>query len=646
MSKKILIVEDESMVAYDLELMLTQAGYLVSGVVDSVKEALDSIERDPPDIVLLDIFLKGRQTGIDLAAKLTAQNIAFIYLSANFQASILERAKETEPYGFLVKPFRENELLIMLDVAIYRHQNGLEAKLRQEQVLENLFKEISIETVDWELKLLKLVRSLQPYLPFDYLTILSSTDQTYSSSGVTLLRTGYDTYKFINCQELSKLSNLDSDKLREINKQVMCEPSGIHNGHRFKEFTEKYITWKAMSECFQLQSLLHFPILNSRGQIVNFLFLSRKADGYHPDHQKLLNRLNHSLITAIDDILPKTAFDLPGKARASSTRSNVKHKSPKFEGIIGDSHLMLNVLDHVAIAAPINTSILILGESGTGKERIAKSIHSLSPRKEHPLVIINCASLPSNLIESELFGHEKGAFTGASERRKGKFELADKGTIFLDEIGEMPLELQAKLLRVLQEQEIERVGGNGLIKIDVRIIAATNRDLENEVREGRFRLDLYYRLCVFPIIIPSLKERKEDIPLLTHHFIRQSAEKFGKRINGITEDALEMLQSYHWPGNIRELENYIQRGTLLCKGDMITKDVLPSFQLIPAALPHIGTAVNSGTIMQQNAKELILSALRKCNGRISGLGGAAELLGMPATTLHSKIKKLGLKKWD
>jgi len=292
------------------------------------------------------------------------------------------------------------------------------------------------------------------------------------------------------------------------------------------------------------------------------------------------------------------------------------------------------------MAAPDDTSILILGESGTGKERIAHTIHKLSPRKSKPIVTVNCAALPITLIESELFGHEKGAFTGANDRRIGKFEQADGGTIFLDEIGELPLEAQVKLLRVLQEREIERLGGSVTKKINVRIITATNRNLEKEVAEGRFRLDLYYRLNVFPIELPALRQRKDDIPLLANYFITKYARKSNKAITGISEEVMGELREYEWPGNIRELEHLIERSILMTTGDTITKVDIP----VITAAQYTSTDENFRVkTLDEMERDHILTILKMCRGKIFGPGGAAEVLNIPSTTLNSKIKKLGIK---
>jgi transcriptional regulator with GAF, ATPase, and Fis domain len=310
----------------------------------------------------------------------------------------------------------------------------------------------------------------------------------------------------------------------------------------------------------------------------------------------------------------------------------------EIEGIIGNSRVLKEVIEKIKIVAPAETSVLILGESGTGKERAAHSIHDLSHHKDNPMVVVNCAALPQSLVESELFGHEKGAFTGANAQRIGKFEQADNGTIFLDEIGELPLDSQVKLLRVLQEKEIQRLGGNSTIKINVRVVAATNRSLEKEVAEGRFRLDLYYRLNVFPIELPPLKERKEDIEALASHFLRKYAASSRKNVSSINANALEQLMQYDWPGNIRELEHLIERNVLLSKTNEIEK-----FDLPPSISSPVQESSGKMKTMEEMEKEHILTALQNCSGKVSGPGGAAALLQMSAQTLYSKMKKLGIK---
>ncbi|MGM9478187.1 sigma-54-dependent transcriptional regulator [Pedobacter sp. GSP4] len=456
MKKRILIVEDEFVEANNLEMILHRAGYYVCDIASYVTKALEIVEREKPDLVLLDIFLKGKLTGIDLAKVLREKNIAFVYLSANSNKDILAEAKKTEPYGFLVKPFREKDVLVTIDIANYLHEQKLKLKFRSEHVAKDAF---------------------------------------------------------------------------------------------------------------------------------------------------------------------------------------IQHQD--FEGIIGKSEGLKTVFNHVKLVAPTDTTVLILGESGTGKERLVDSLHAQSLRKNGPLIKVNCAALPASLIESELFGHEKGAFTGAYDKRIGKFELADTGTVFLDEVGELPLDLQVKLLRVLQEKEIERVGGKSTIKIDIRIVAATNRNLEAEVASGKFRMDLFYRLNVFPIAVPPLRTRKDDIPILVEHFIAQYAQKLGKNIERISDEAMQTLINYNWPGNIRELEHLIERSILLSPGKIITNVLLPIFEDVSPLRENAGTTIKT---MEQNEVEHIVNVLKICKGKIAGPGGAAELLNLPYSTLVSRMKKLGIKK--
>jgi two-component system, NtrC family, response regulator HydG len=453
--EKILIVEDQFIEANNLRIILRKAGYSVCSIARSVSLALKIIEDECPDLVLLDIYLQGNLTGIDLARSLADKNIAFIYLSANSDKRTLDAAKSTRPYGFLVKPFREQDVLVMLDIAWYLYQQNLEAR----------------------------------------------------------------------------------GKKGKISGPRDPSPSG------------------------------------------------------------------------------------------------------EFQNIIGQDEAFLAVLESTKVIGASETTVLLLGESGTGKELIAQGIHRISSRKSMPLIVVNCAALPSNLIESELFGHEKGTFTGATDKRIGKFEQADGGTIFLDEIGELPLDLQVKFLRVLQEREIEPIGGKKK-KIDVRIIAATSRNLEEEMAAGRFRLDLYYRLNVFPISLPPLRERKADILLLANHFLKIYAHKEDKTITGLADHVIEAMLGYSWPGNIRELENLMERSVLLAKGQVVTTLLLP----VDPMKRNSTLIKNSFKSMTDNERDHILAALEKCNWKIYGKGGAAELLNINDSTLNSRIKKLGITK--
>jgi transcriptional regulator with GAF, ATPase, and Fis domain len=312
-----------------------------------------------------------------------------------------------------------------------------------------------------------------------------------------------------------------------------------------------------------------------------------------------------------------------------------------FEEIIGTSPALQEVLSHVAKVAPSDSTVLICGETGTGKELIARAIHKRSQRSGRAFLGVNCAAIPSPLIASELFGHERGAFTGALQRRLGRFELAEGGTLFLDEIGELPPETQVALLRVLQEREFERVGSNQRISSNVRVIAATNRDLGAAVAAGAFRSDLFYRLNVFPIDVPPLRQRSEDIPLLVSYFIDRYSEKMAKKITGIEKRSLELLANYPWPGNIRELQNVIERSVILTESRVFAVDE-SWFATLPAASGGPGTSLNKRILDQE--REMIEAALAEARGRVSGNSGAAAKLGVPASTLESKIKTLGIRK--
>jgi DNA-binding NtrC family response regulator len=310
-----------------------------------------------------------------------------------------------------------------------------------------------------------------------------------------------------------------------------------------------------------------------------------------------------------------------------------------FEEIVGRSNALRNVLEQVAIVAPTDSTVLLHGETGTGKELVARALHSMSPRKDRNLVRLNCAAIPSGLVESELFGHEKGAFTGALIQKRGRFELADHGTLFLDEIGDIGLELQPKLLRALQEHEFERLGSTRTIRVDARLIAATHRDLWAMIREGKFREDLFYRLNVFPIEIPPLRERREDIPLLVHHFVARFAKMMEKQIGTIPARTMDALTNATWPGNVRELENFIERCVILTRGDQL---FVPVDELARPAAVHAMTASS----FHDAEKRAILDALRACSGRLAGRGGAAERLGLKRTTLQRKMERLGISRSD
>ena len=310
-----------------------------------------------------------------------------------------------------------------------------------------------------------------------------------------------------------------------------------------------------------------------------------------------------------------------------------------FEDIVGNSSALRRVLDQVRIVAPTSATVLLHGETGTGKELVARAIHKLSRRRRRSFVCMNCAATPSGLLESDVFGHEKGAFTGALIQKKGRLELADGGTLFLDEIGDISLELQPKLLRAVQEQEFERLGSTRTIRVDVRMIAATHRSLADMVRNGSFREDLFYRLNVFPIEIPPLRKRREDIPLLVNYFVSKLSRRMGKQINSIPGEAMELLTRYPWRGNIRELANFMERAVILTRGEELEVPV------VELASPPDMCATSPSTFHQAESNAII-TALKETSGRLSGRGGAAERLGLKRTTLQTKMRKLNICRAD
>jgi formate hydrogenlyase transcriptional activator len=341
--------------------------------------------------------------------------------------------------------------------------------------------------------------------------------------------------------------------------------------------------------------------------------------------------------------------DLREKKEAEEALRRIEHEkryleqelvtTHQFDEIVGESSGLKRVLKQVEDVATTDATVLILGETGTGKELIARAIHELSPRRDHAFVKLNCSAIPSGLLESELFGHEKGAFTGAIAQKIGRLELAHQGTFFLDEVGDLPLELQPKILRALQEKEFERVGGTRTIPVNVRLLAATNRDLTKMVKEGQFRGDLYYRLRVFPLTIPPLRERRDDIALLVRYFLASHSKRMGRRIETIPPETLQAFLKWPWPGNIRELENFIERSVILSPGPVL-RAPLAELEAVEESAGQIDGNLEAAE------REHILRVLRECKGMIGGADGAAGRLGVKRTTLNSKIKKLGIKRRD
>jgi formate hydrogenlyase transcriptional activator len=377
---------------------------------------------------------------------------------------------------------------------------------------------------------------------------------------------------------------------------------------------------------------------------------SRRSDAFSENDADLLNRVAAQVAIAVENALAFKEIDsLKDKLAVEKLYLEEEIRNElNFEEIVGESPAIKRALAQVELAAPANTTVLVLGETGTGKELIARAIHNLSPRRERTFVKVNCAAIPSGLLESELFGHERGAFTGAVSQKVGRFELADRGTIFLDEVGDIPLELQPKLLRVLQEQEFERLGATRTIRVDVRVVAATNADLSRLVAERTFRSDLYYRLNVFPIQIPALRDRREDIPLLVRYFVQKFSRRMNKTVLYVPADAMDALVSYAWPGNIRELENLVERAVLLspAKDLRVPLSELRNPQVVsgPEEAPEPVLRAAPISTLEDAERQHILRALRQTEWRIAGPRGAAQILGMKRTTLQARMRKLGIRR--
>ena len=393
---------------------------------------------------------------------------------------------------------------------------------------------------------------------------------------------------------------------------------------------------------FGVQSAVCIPLLRGDRALGTLNVASTRQAAFGPNDVELLTQIGNELAIAVENALAYLQIE-ELKDKLSEEKLYLEDEirtEYDFEEIVGDSQSLTRVLRDVETVAPTSSTVLIQGESGTGKELIARAIHNLSERRQRTFVKVNCAAIPTGLLESELFGHEKGAFTGAISQKIGRFELADKGTLFLDEIGDIPLELQPKLLRVLQEREFERLGSTRTVKVDIRLVTATNRDLGQMIANREFRDDLFYRLNVFPITLPPLRERREDIPLLVRYFTQKYARRMNRQIETIPSEAMDALTNWNWPGNVRELENFIERAVILTRGSSLH---VPLAELRNGS-PDVPAAPAALTTLEEAERQHILKALRESNWMVGGPAGAAAKLGLKRTTLQSRMQKLGIRR--
>lgn len=602
------------------------------------------------------------------------------YLTAQiFQKEDLEKIERDyvykeklfRQYGYqsqLIAPFSSDSLrvqLVLMSDASYTYNYkdlaflmviaptityAIAKRMAYEEIARNgRIKTLQIKLVDslkkdtnWEAKYLAMTEILQPELPFELIGFGGGGEE--GEEGGYLERIGLRDYRKINPATMMRLANIPVEEEQRILAEHQRKTYLLVMDSKHKRQTEISLMSKAIGKYFRSQSHIYFPLQLSNGRINWISLYSRKANAFSEEHIKLLQEIQTSIILTLDRLIAYQKIEkLSQQLRQEKEYLQEEIKvNYNFGEMVGNSPALQSVLNQVSQVSDTTTTVLITGESGTGKELIARAIHNNSSRSKKPLVKLNCAALPPQLLESELFGHEKGSFTGASQRRIGKFEIAHKGTIFLDEIGEMPIELQAKLLRVLQEKEFERLGSNRVIKSDIRIIAATNRDLEKAVANRNFRTDLFFRLNVFPIHLPALRERRDDILPLAQHFLKRAARNLGKSISGLSDSACQELMAYDWPGNIRELEHVIERAVILNTGDSLEL----ALEKVQITLPpgQKPTTKFVAKTLNEAEKELILYTLKFCQGRIRGEGGAAQLLAINPNTLDSRMKKLGIVK--
>jgi PAS domain S-box-containing protein len=584
-------------------------------VAKSGEDALKVAQWAHPDLILLDILMSGID-GFETCRRLKAdedtRDIAVIFLSALDDTDDKIKGLSMGAVDYIAKPFQSEEVIARVETHLTI------ARLRTELAERNRQLEAANQPI------LDAVGDGIYGLDLD-------GNITFANPAATQL-TGYPMEALIghSLHELHLYARWDGTPYHFIE-------TGIY------QTLKQGVAKQSDSDVFWRHSGDHFAVswtcapIQRNGEVTGAVLAFRDVT------QR--KRQEHQLREALAEV-----ENLRDRLQAENAylQAEVRNEG-RFDSIVGDSPVLKAVLDQVDQVAPTNSSVLIIGESGTGKEAIARAIHDLSPRRDRPLIKVNCGAITPSLIESELFGHEKGAFTGAAKQRQGHFELADGGTIFLDEIGELPLDAQVKLLRVLQEQELSRVGSETAIKVDVRVIAATNRDLVEMVEAGTFRMDLFYRLNVFPLTIPPLRERRGDIPLLVSKFLADQAKAQGRSFSRVSEDGMQVLLSYHWPGNIRELQNVIERAAILARD-----------QVVPIA-PHlvhsgINAPADSGDVMPpgepitefvplaENEAIYIRRVLEHTGWTIAGKGGAAEILDLPASTLRSRMKKLGIER--
>jgi len=587
MPARILIVEDERITAEDLRDILTDLGYLVTGSVSSGAEAVSEADQNPPDLALMDIRIKGEMDGTETARILRDRfNIPVVYLTAHADASTLSRAKLAQPLGYITKPFQEAELYAGIEIALHKHREDV--KLRgQEELLASTLRAIAEGVIAVD----------KP----ESVTLFNPAAEAW---------TGWNAREALGKSIREIFPLVDSVTGEELNTPIwrVLSEGTVEEVARGALLVDRSGAKRAISGSIA-------PTRDHRGDVCGAVLVFGRAPTDAADTRRLPDHSDNSVVGLGD-------FKM---VAASAGMKQVL----KFARRVAESEV---------------STILLEGESGTGKDIFARFIHHFGRRRDGPFIAINCAAIPETLLESELFGYEKGAFTDARSPKTGILEVASGGTLFLDEVGEMPLVLQAKMLRVLEEQTFRRLGGVRDIQVDVRIVAATNRKLTEAIEQGKFRLDLYYRLNVIQVMLPPLRDRQEDIIPLAETFLKHYNGKFKRAIEGLSHGAAAILMGYHWPGNVRELRNVIERAMVLEESDWIQTS---SLQIL-AARPAVAAAATLppaaedkfDVSLEEAEKSLLRKALDKTEGNQTR---AAILLGITRDTLRYKIKKFNLR---
>jgi PAS domain S-box-containing protein len=622
----ILVIDDEPADLDLLKTILTEQGYAVCTANDG-ESGLQLVKCRLPDLVLVDVSMPG-MNGYQVCASLkndpATQNIPLMLIVPIYHSINQPKAMLSGSVDYIASPFDATEVLWRVEthISLHRLRANLESAIRGSatkqtatcEELERALREtLALTRITGrkhaEEKLRERESELRQVLDLapEHIAVLGPEGSRLFANQASLDYYGLTLESWRGCDPSRFLHPDDLEGMATVAQHTELSNASAHNAE---------VRLLRKDGTYRWFLIRRNALLDGRGDLLRWYVAATDIE----DRKQAEERLQTENVALREEI----------------------DKASMFEEIVGHSPPLQTVLSRVAKVAPTDSTVLITGETGTGKELVARAIHRRSHRSSRAFVSVNCAAVPLDLIASELFGHEKGAFTGATQRRLGRFELAEGGTIFLDEVGELPAETQIALLRVLQEHEFGRVGGTGSIRTNVRVIAATNRDLEAAIVAGTFRSDLFYRLNVFPIEVPSLRERKEDIPVLVEYFIDRYASKAGKSIRGVNKKSLELLQSYPWPGNVRELQNVIERSVIVCDTENFSVDESWLSRQPVASEPK--TRLELARKPAAKEKEIIEAALRESGGRVYGPSGAASKLGIPRSTLESKIRSLKISK--